>query len=80
MPTERVKAALAAGWYVCCDGEAAVNWFRFQPDSRRGHYRNLTVRAGEREVQIGISPTGKAVRVFVDGREVRPLENDGDAP
>lgn len=68
--SDQVKGALLNGFYAACDGLAAVSWFRFQPDARRGQYRNLTIRAGDREVQVGISPTGRAIRIFVDGKEV----------
>lgn len=68
-PSDRVRSALAAGWYSACDGLAAVTWHRFQPDKRQGEYRTLTIRAGEREIQVSISPSGRSTRIYVDGRE-----------
>lgn len=77
--SERVKSALHAGYYAACDGLAALSWFRFTPDPRQGQYHNLTMRAGDREVQVSVSPTGRKVRVFVDGQEVKQVRQiDGD--
>jgi hypothetical protein len=71
-PHRDVAAAVAAGWSAACDGLAAVSWFRFNARKGRGPHRTLDVRAGDRRVQIGISPRGRVVRVFVDGTEVPP--------
>lgn len=69
--SERVMmAVLEAGWDSACDGLAAVMWHRFEFRKGRGDHRTLHVLAGDREVQVGISPSGRSVRVFVDGEEV----------
>lgn len=67
---ERVRSALAAGWYSFADGMAALSWIRYEARPGRGMAHNLTVRAGDREVQIGISPGGQSVQVFVDGQQI----------
>lgn len=69
-PSERVLQAIEAGGTPACDGLAAVSAWRFQFRKGRGDYRNLDVRAGNRSVQVSISPSGRSVRVFVDGLEV----------
>ena len=33
-------------------------------------YENLKIKAGKREVEITVSPTGRSVQVFVDGEKV----------
>lgn len=71
-PHKRVAEAIAAGWAPVCDGLAAMSWFRFVAHKGRGPRRTIDVHAGDRHVQIGMSPRGRVVRVFVDGTEVPP--------
>ena len=69
--TERVARAIEAGWRPACEGMAAVaSWgvFRRKNDPRPYHF--VDVLAGDRQVQVSISPNGRSVRVFVDGDEV----------
>jgi predicted Rdx family selenoprotein len=40
------------------------------------YYRNVTVRAQHREVQVSISPTGSSVMVFVDGVQIPERKKD----
>ena len=67
-PHERVRSALAAGWSSACDGLAATTWFTYHSGRQRDRepYRVMNVRAGDRHVQISISPTGRSVQVYVD--------------
>ena len=37
-----------------------------------GRYHVMAVDTPHRHVQIGVSPTGRAVRVWIDGKEVKP--------
>lgn len=69
--SERVGRCLKAGWHSCCDGAVAVQWFRFQPRSRRGEYQTLHVVAGDHKIAVSVSPTGRSVRVFVNGEEIQ---------
>lgn len=63
-----VRRALEAGWTAA--GPAAVSWFTYRHRMRdAGPYHFVNVRAGDHEVQISVSPTGRSVRVFVDGQE-----------
>ena len=39
-------------------------------DKRRAPSHHLTVTAGDQRIEVAISPAGKNVRVFVQGREV----------
>ena len=39
---------------------------------RGGIYRFLDIRTPTQHVQISVSPTGRSVRIFVDGIEVPP--------
>lgn len=70
-PSAKVAELKAIGWTPVCDGLAVVQTWkvglrRNEPDS---HF--IDVYAGERHVQVYISPTGQSVRVFVDYDEVR---------
>lgn len=66
--SEPVRRALEAGWTPA--GPAAVSWWTYRHRMRdAGPYHFVDVRAGERRVQISVSPTGRSVRVFVDGVE-----------
>ena len=68
-PTRKVQESIEAGWSATCDGLAAVAWFRLDTADAPRHA--LKVRAGGREVEVYISPTGRSVRVWVDHEEVR---------
>lgn len=69
-PSETVTRSLEAGWTQACDGLAALSWCRFRyREHDHGPYRLLDVHVGERRIQVSISPTGRSVRVFVDGTE-----------
>jgi len=69
-PSFRVHRAIEkADWTPAADGLAALMWHRFEFRKGRGDYRTVHLLAGEREVQVSISPSGRSVRVFVDGVE-----------
>lgn len=69
---EHVRKALQAGWTAACDGLIALSWYRMRHPRHpeRGEYRTLSIRAGSRSVEITISPSGRSVSVYVDGRAV----------
>lgn len=67
--SERVTKALEAGWTPACDGLAAVSWFTMRRRPNEEESRFLEALVGDRKIQIYISPTGRSVRVFVDGKE-----------
>lgn len=69
-PSDRVRECLDCGWTSLCDGLAAIETFHMEFREGRGESRYINVRAGERIVQVAISPAGRSVRVFVDGNEV----------
>lgn len=69
MSAAQVQRAIEAGWSPMCDDEAAVSWFTFARKEGTAPHRFIDVLAGERHVQISISPTGRSVRVYVDGNE-----------
>lgn len=69
--SDRVAQAInEAGWTPACDGLVATCWWQFEHRAGRGPYRFLDVIAGQRKVQVSVSPSGRSVRVFVDGVEV----------
>ena len=71
-PSERVRARLANGASSACDGLAAVDWYRYDDGRQRNGgepYRVLAIDAGNRSIQVSISPKGRSVRIFVDGEE-----------
>lgn len=69
-PSDAVVRALGAGYVDFCDGLAAVSWFRFQRrPSDGGPYRQLRILAGDKRVEVSISPSGRSVRVFINGNE-----------
>lgn len=70
--SKRVQQALDAGASPVADGLAAVHWFRFQPRPDGGRYHVVNVDAGNRHVEVTISPTGRSVHVYVDGQRVAP--------
>lgn len=67
--SEKVSRALEAGGADVLDGFGAVRWFRFGTET--GQYLALDLWVGERRVEVTVSPTGRSVRVFVDGVEVK---------
>ena len=46
----------------------------FRPDSRRGPYEVVIVKAPGTRVEVTCSPTGRSVQVHVNGERVRPAE------
>lgn len=69
--SDEVTRAIKAGWSSLADGAAAVTWYRYRARvGGRRDYRTVDLRAGKRRVEVSISPTGRQVRVFVDGQEV----------
>ena len=68
--SERVSRALEAGAADVLDGFGAVRWSRFNPRMGVESYLTLDLWVGERHVYVTVSPTGRSVRVFVDGVEV----------
>jgi hypothetical protein len=68
--SQQVTTALSREWWSpACDGLAAVTSWRVKrrPNESESHF--LDVLAGERKIQVYVSPTGRSVRVFVDGKE-----------
>ncbi len=68
-PSDRVIRLLGAGWSSACDGLVALAWSRQRRRPSEDEYRLLDLYAGERHVQMCISPAGRSVRIFVDGEE-----------
>lgn len=68
-PSRRVSELIAVGWTSACDGLAALNWFAIKRRPNEGTYRVIDLYAGERRVEVYISPAGRSVRVYVDGKE-----------
>lgn len=69
-PSKRVAEAIASEqWDRVMDGLVAAHWFRFEHRPGRGPHRVLKMLVGEREIEIVVSPSGRSVRVFVDGNE-----------
>jgi predicted nucleic acid-binding protein len=66
--SERVRKALESGHYSpWAAGMAAVGFWRHEVRQGRGDHHFLDVLAGDRLVQIVVSPNGRVVRVYVDG-------------
>lgn len=72
MRHERTDRAVEAGATPLVEGALAISWWSFTPDERRGKYDFLDVYAGDRKVQICVSPARRSIRVFVDGDEDEP--------
>jgi hypothetical protein len=51
-----------------------IMWWSSYGDSGR---EGLNVYAGKRTVEVYISPTGRSVVVYVDGRMIPRLSNEG---
>lgn len=49
----------------------AVRWFTYEPRAGLGAYEVIDLDVGDRHVQVSVSPTGRSVRVFVDGTEAK---------
>lgn len=74
MPSERMRQLFEAGWASACEGLIAISSYAFEWRAGRGQYKTLQVEVeGGRTVEISISPTGRSVRIYVDGEEVKPL-------
>lgn len=68
--SEQVTKALEREWWQsACDGSVAVSSWKIKRRPNEGESHFLDVLAGERKVQIYVSPTGRSVRVYVDGKE-----------
>lgn len=67
--SKSVTDLLDIGWSPLCDGlVAATDWYvERRPGEGKSH--RLDIYAGERHIQICVSPTGRSVRVYVDGEE-----------
>jgi hypothetical protein len=48
----------------------SIRWFSFVGRKRTDTWRAVKVRHGQREIEMYVSPTGRSVRVYVDGVEV----------
>lgn len=70
-PSARVAQVLEAGGTPALDGLVAIMGGKLPLYRGRGPHRFLDVWAGERHVQVYVSPTGRSVRVYVDGQEVK---------
>lgn len=68
--SERVANAIEAGYAPV--GPAAVSWFEYEARPGRGPHAQVNLVAGDRKVEVSVSPTGRSVRVWVDGEEVEP--------
>lgn len=65
-----MRQAIGAGWSPLLDGLAAAQQYSIERRAGEGLSRALQVRAGARDVEVYVSPGGRSVRVWVDGREV----------
>lgn len=63
----QISRALGAGWTPVGDF-GVTTWFTF--DTGRGTCRQMIVLVGERRIEISVSPTGRSVQVYVDGKKV----------
>ncbi len=69
-PSQRVANALALeGVVPACDGLVAISAHSVQSRPNEPASRFLHIYAGERRVEVYLSPTGRSVRVYVDGKE-----------
>jgi hypothetical protein len=71
-PSKGVTSAIDADYTPLADGLAAIMWFTYHTGRARDHgpYRLINLRAGERRIEVCISPTGRSVQVYVDGEKV----------
>lgn len=63
------KALSIEGTVSACDGLVAISAHQVKRRPNEDYSRFLHVLAGERRVEIYLSPTGRSVRVYVDGKE-----------
>lgn len=76
MPSERMRQLFEAGWTSACEGLIAIGSYAFEWRAGRGQHKTLQVEVeGGRTVEISISPTGRSVRIYVDGHEVPPARS-----
>jgi hypothetical protein len=68
VPSKAVTLALRAGYISLCSGAVAVSWLKFL--SGRKVYRQAIMLAGDRRVEVSVSPAGRSVRIWVDGVEI----------
>jgi hypothetical protein len=66
--SEAVTLALRAGYISLCSGAVAVSWLKFL--SGRKVYRQAIMLAGDRRVEVSVSPAGRSVRIWVDEVEI----------
>lgn len=70
---DRVEQLIEAGWTALLDGAIAASWWAIEWRAGRGKHRSLMLYVrGGRSIEVTVSPTGRSVRVFVDGNEVPP--------
>lgn len=69
-PSKRVTDLLAIGWSPLCNGLVAASQWTMKRRPSEGPSHFLDIVAGERKIQVYISPTGRSVRVYVDHDEV----------
>lgn len=71
---ERFAQLMEAGWTSACEGRIALSTYAVEWYKGRGKHHTLQVEIeGGRTVEVSISPTGRSVRIYVDGEEVKPL-------
>ncbi len=69
-PSAQVAKALSVeGTVSACDGLVAISAHSVQRRPTEGRSMFLHVLAGERRVEVYLSPAGRSVRVYVDGKE-----------
>lgn len=69
-PSAQVAKALTIeGNYAACDGLVAICAHQVRRRPNEDVSRFLHILAGERRVEVYLSPTGRSVRVYVDGLE-----------
>jgi hypothetical protein len=68
LQSKAVTSALRAGYTSLCNGAVAVSWLKLI--SGRKVYRQVIMLAGDRRVEVSVSPAGRSVRIWVDGVEI----------
>jgi hypothetical protein len=68
-PSRKVTELLAIGWTPAAGGLVALSEFIIRRRPTEGISHFIDVFAGERHVQVYVSPSGRSVRVYVDGTE-----------
>jgi hypothetical protein len=69
--SERVRKALEADWTPLAGGAVAVCHFHVhRREGDKAPYHLVQLRAGDLSLQITVSPTGRSVRLHVNGDEV----------